>query len=137
MRVLLIESLKRFLVAIKEQIAEVKSVPNVTQAILKEYARITTEFNNVREANKNFKKLEELKKTAKEYADTRDKVTFTQLSEIEWAINQKMREISTRILKNEIQRAPELTLKNLITTHLVQRMMEEAEHSSEDLLLLT
>lgn len=101
------------IVAIKDQIAEVKSVPNVTQAILKEYARITTELNNVREANKNFKELEALKKAAKEYAETRDKVTATQLSDIEWTINQKMREISTRILKNEIQRAPELTLVKL------------------------
>ena len=27
---------------IKEQIAEIKNIPNVTQAVLKEYARITT-----------------------------------------------------------------------------------------------
>lgn len=101
------------IVAIKEQIAEVKNVPNVNQAILKEYARITTELNNLTEANKNFEKLEQLKAVAKEYGDTRDRVIATQLSEIQTTINQRMKVITKRILKNEIQRAPELKLEKL------------------------
>ncbi|HEL0614689.1 TPA: DUF2326 domain-containing protein [Streptococcus equi subsp. zooepidemicus] len=101
------------IVSIKEQIAEVKNVPNVNQAILKEYARITTELNNLTEANKNFEKLEQLKAVAKEYGDTRDRVIATQLSEIQTTINQRMKVITKRILKNEIQRAPELKLEKL------------------------
>lgn len=105
--------LENQIVAIKEQIAEVKNVPNVNQAILKEYARITTELNNLTEANKNFEKLEQLKAVAKEYGDTRDRVIATQLSEIQTIINQRMKVITKRILKNEIQRAPELKLEKL------------------------
>ena len=101
------------IVRIKEQIAEVKSIPNVTQAVLKEYARITTELNNVREANKNFKTFEELKKTAAEYASTRDEVIATQLYEIQKIINDKMREITARIVKNDVQRPPTLNLEKL------------------------
>ena len=101
------------IVRIKEQIAEVQSIPNVTQAVLKEYARITTELNNVREANKNFKTFEELKKTAAEYASTRDEVIATQLYEIQKIINDKMREITARIVKNDVQRPPTLNLEKL------------------------
>lgn len=101
------------IVSIKEQIAEVKSVPNVTQAVLREYARITTELNNLREANKNFNTFEQLKKTAAEYAETRDKVIATQLSDIETVVNKKMREITARIVKNDIQRPPTLRLEKL------------------------
>lgn len=101
------------IVSIKEQIAEVKSVPNVTQAVLREYARITTELNNLREANKNFITFERLKKTAAEYAETRDEVIATQLSDIETVVNKKMREITARIVKNDIQRPPTLRLEKL------------------------
>lgn len=101
------------IVRIKEQIAEVQSIPNVTQAVLKEYARITTELNNIREANKNFKTFEELKKTAAEYASTRDEVIATQLYEIQKIINDKMREITARIVKNDVQRPPTLNLEKL------------------------
>lgn len=101
------------IVSIKEQIAEVKSIPNVTQAVLKEYARITTELNNLREANKNFNTFEQLKKTAAEYSETRDEVIATQLSDIEMVVNKKMREITARIVKNDIQRPPTLRLEKL------------------------
>ena len=101
------------IVKIKDQIAEIKSVPNVTQAVLKEYARITTELNNLKEANKNFKTLEQLKSDASEYAKTRDEVIATQLSCIEDLINQTMRAITIRIVKNEVQRPPELKLEKL------------------------
>lgn len=67
---------------IKEQIAEIKNIPNVTQAVLNEYARITTELNNLQAANENYKTFDELKKTAKNYAETRDKIIARQLSEI-------------------------------------------------------
>lgn len=74
---------------IKEQIAAIKTIPNVTQAVLKEYARITTELNNLRSANANFKTYDQLKKTAKAYSETRDEVIAAQLSDIQDSINQK------------------------------------------------
>ncbi|WP_317368349.1 DUF2326 domain-containing protein [uncultured Tyzzerella sp.] len=101
------------IVKIKEQIAEIKSIPNVTQAVLKEYARITSELFNVQEANKNFKTLERLKSLAQEYAQMRDEVIERQLSDIQTQVNSKMREISARILNNTTQRSPELKLEKL------------------------
>ena len=59
---------------IKYEITQTKTVPNVSRAILKEYARITTELNNLHEANDNFDELKRLKKVASDYAQTRDEV---------------------------------------------------------------
>ena len=49
---------------IKNQITEIKNVPNVSQAILKEFAQLSTELNNFREANHNYDELERLKAMA-------------------------------------------------------------------------
>lgn len=98
---------------IKEQIAEIKNIPNVTQAVLKEYARITTELNNLRSANANFKTYDRLKKTAKEYADTRNEVISEQLSEIEDLINDMMKKITVRIVKDEHLIPPRLNLEKI------------------------
>lgn len=98
---------------IKEQIAAIKNIPNVTQAVLKEYARITTELNNLRSANANYKTFDGLKKTAKEYAATRDAVIADQLSDIQSWINDKMKEITTRIVQDEHLIPPRLQLEKL------------------------
>ncbi len=98
---------------IKDQIAEIKSIPNVTQAVLKEYARITTELNNIRSANANYKTFEQLKQTAQDYADTRDRVISTQLSAIEDVINPAMKEITTRIVGNADIIPPKLKLEKI------------------------
>lgn len=98
---------------IKEQIAAIKSIPNVTQAVLKEYARITTELNNLRSANANFKTFEQLKNTAKKYATTRDEVIAAQLSDIQDRVNEKMKEITVRIVKDEHLIPPRLHLEKL------------------------
>lgn len=86
---------------IKEQIVEIKNIPNVTQAVLKEYARITTELNNLQAANENFKTFDGLKKTAKDYVDTRDEVIARQLSEIQDVVNKQMKEITTQIVREK------------------------------------
>ena len=101
------------IVRIQEQITEIKNVPNVSQAILREFARITTELNNLREANQNYDKLERLKKVAADYAETRDAVIHDQLLAIESAINQAMREISFAILKDATHLPPVLRLEKL------------------------
>ncbi len=100
---------------LKEQIAEIKSIPNVTQAILKEYARITTELSNVRAANENYKTFDSLKATAKEYAATRDEVITNQLSAIEDLINAKMKEITARIVNDVRIIPPKLHLEKMST----------------------
>ena len=105
--------LSQQILEIEGQIKDIKNIPNVTEAILKEYARITTELYNLRDANRNFNKLEELKRKASEYAKTRDEVIKTQLQTIEIMVNQKMREISVRILKNERHMPPVLSLEKL------------------------
>lgn len=101
------------IVRIQEQITEIKNVPNVSQAILREFARITTELNNLREANQNYDELERLKKVAADYAETRDAVIHDQLLAIESAVNQAMREISFAILKDATHLPPVLRLEKL------------------------
>lgn len=98
---------------IKDEITQTKTVPNVSQAILKEYARITTELNNLHEANENFDKLERLKKVASDYAQTRDEVINQQLLQIESSVNQQMREITLEILHDERHMPPILRLEKL------------------------
>ena len=101
------------IVRIQEQITEIKNVPNVSQAILREFARITTELNNLREANQNYDELERLKKVAADYAETRDAVIHDQLLAIESTVNQAMREISFAILKDATHLPPVLRLEKL------------------------
>lgn len=101
------------IVRIKDQITEIKNIPNVSEAILKEFARITTELNNLREANQNYDELERLKKVAADYAQTRDAVIHDQLVAIETVVNQAMREISLAILKDATHLPPVLRLEKL------------------------
>ena len=71
--------------------------------ILKEYAKITTELNNLIDANRNYDRMNELNDLVAEYAETRDRVIRDQLFAIETMLNQKMREISVQLLKDEQQ----------------------------------
>lgn len=101
------------IVRIQEQITEIKNVPNVSQAILKEFARITTELNNLKQANENYDELERLKKIATDYAETRDAVIADELLAIESTVNQQMREISLTILGDATHLPPVLRLEKL------------------------
>lgn len=98
---------------IKEQIAEIKNIPNVTQAVLKEYARITTELNNLQTANDNYITFDKLKKTAKEYAEMRDRTIAGQLSDIQDIVNEKMKEITVKIVHDKNLISPSLKLKKM------------------------
>lgn len=98
---------------IKEQIAKIKNIPNVTQAVLKEYARITTELNNLQAANENYKTFNGLKKTAKDYANARDEIIVKQLSEIQDIVNNKMKEITTQIVRDKKLISPALHLEKI------------------------
>ena len=84
--------------AIKEQITEIKNVPNVSQAILREYAQITTELINLRKANENYDELQRLKRVAADYAATRDTIIADELLAIESTVNQEMGNITLEIL---------------------------------------
>lgn len=99
--------------AIQEQITEIKNVPNVSQAILREFAQITTELNNLRRANENYDELQRLKKVAADYAETRDAVIADELLNIETTINQQMRSISLEILGDATHMPPILRLEKL------------------------
>ncbi len=101
------------IVKIKDQITAIKNIPNVTQAILKEFAEITTELHNLQEANSNFDELEKLKIIAADYAATRDAVIADQLRSIEIMVNRAMREISNEILKDITHMPPDLKLEKL------------------------
>lgn len=99
--------------AIKEQITEIKNVPNVSQAILKEFAQITTELNNLRKANENYDELQRLKQVAADYAETRDAVIADELHTIENAVNQEMGSITLEILGDVTHMPPVLRLEKL------------------------
>ncbi len=100
------------IVKLKEEIASIKKIPNVSAAILKEYAKIMTELNNLQEANKNYEEHERLNKVAKEYTENRDSVIKDQLSAIQMAVNQEMRLITDQILGRGKQ-SPRLKLEGL------------------------
>ena len=98
---------------ILKEVEEIKKIPNVSEAILKEYAKITTELNNLIDANKNYDRMNELNDLVAEYAETRDKVIRNQLFSIETMVNQKMREISVQLLKDEQHMPPVLRMEKL------------------------
>ena len=101
------------IVKIRNQITEIKNVPNVSQAILKEFAQITAELQRLNEANQNYDELVRLKKIAADYARVRDVVINDQLLAIESTVNQAMREINFEILKDATHMSPVLRLKKL------------------------
>ena len=101
------------IVRIQGEIEEIKKIPNVSEAILKEYAQLNTELNNLITANANYDRLNELKKIAGEYVETRDKVIHDQLLAIESQINGKMKEISNSIFGNEQRMPPVLRMEKL------------------------
>lgn len=105
--------LGREIAAIQEQITEIKNVPNVSQAILKEFAQITTELNNLKKANENYDELQRLKQTAANYAETRDAVIANELLSIESTVNQEMRSITLEILGDATHMPPVLRLEKL------------------------
>ena len=98
---------------ILKEVEEIKKIPNVSEAILKEYAKITTELNNLIDANKNYDRMNELNDLVAEYAETRDKVIRNQLLSIETMVNQKMREISVHLLRDEQHMSPVLRMEKL------------------------
>ena len=98
---------------LEKEITDIKNIPNVSQAILKEFARISTEINNLREANKNFDELNRLKKIADDYAKTRDAVTQDQLLAIENELNQEMSKINMEILDDSRHLPPVIHLEKL------------------------
>lgn len=101
------------IVRILSEIEEVKKIPNVSEAILKEYALLNTELKNLITANANYDRLNELKAIASEYAETRDKVIRDQLFAIELQVNQQMKEISNSIFKSEQRMPPVLRMEKL------------------------
>lgn len=99
--------------AIQEQITEIKNVPNVSQAILREFTQITTELNNLRKANENYDELQHLKQVAADYAETRDAVIADELLTIESTVNQEMGSITLEILGDSTHMPPVLRLEKL------------------------
>ena len=98
---------------LEKEITDIKEIPNVSDAILKEFAKISTEINNLREANKNFDELNRLSKIADDYAKTRDAVTRDQLLSIEFELNHEMSKISLRILNDSSHLPPVIHLERM------------------------
>ncbi len=105
--------LENEILKVKEEISKVKSIHDVTQAVLKENARITTELSNISSANNNFRTFNQLKTVAKEYVETRDEVIAEQLSDINFCINDEMKIITTNMVKDATMISPKLKLEKL------------------------
>lgn len=105
--------MSREIAAIQEQITEIKNVPNVSQAILKEFAQITTELNNLRKANRNYDELQRLKQVAADYAATRDTIIADELLIIKNTVNREMDSITLEILGDATHMPPVLKLEKL------------------------
>lgn len=98
---------------LKKEKESIKSIPNVTRAVLKRYAEITTNLSNAKAANENYETYARLKDVADEYAKDRDDMIAMQVTFIEQAINTKMREITTRILNDADHIPPNLSFEKL------------------------
>lgn len=96
---------------IREEMDGIKKVPNVSEAILMEYAQIITELNGLTEANSNYDLLEKLKADASRYAETRDQAFAIQLQTIEDLVNPRMKTIAERVYVNQRYKAPVLRLE--------------------------
>ncbi|MGN1356343.1 MAG: DUF2326 domain-containing protein [Succinivibrionaceae bacterium] len=105
--------LEEKIVELENQIKEYKTIPNVSQAILREFALITGELKDLKEANQHFDELERLKKQSSDYAEARDKLINTQLLSIETAVNDSMAKITSTILNDETHLPPLLRLERL------------------------
>lgn len=104
------------IVRVKKEIAELNTVPNVTEAVLKEFARLTTEINNLEQANSKFKEYEKYQEDAKEYAETRDAVISAQLRAIEKSVNTEMEKITERLYGDDQHVSPEISISSLKKT---------------------
>lgn len=101
------------IVRLKKEKEAIISIPNVTKAVLKRYAEITTSLNNAKAANENYETFIRLKKVAVEYAKDRDDMIATQVTYIEQKINTMMREITARILRLSDHIPPVLSFDRL------------------------
>lgn len=101
------------IIKIKEQIKAIKNIPNVSQAILRQFAQITTQLHNLREANQNFDELERLQKEVVDFTETRDKIIASLLTQIEDTVNQEMYNITMTIFNNAKHLPPRLYLETI------------------------
>ena len=67
------------------KIEKIKRIPNISRAILREYAKIRTELNNLADAN--YKRINKLNKILAEYAENKEKVISNQVFAIETMVN--------------------------------------------------
>lgn len=98
---------------IQDEIAEIKIIPNVSQAVLKEYTNLSLELQNLYTANNNFTIFENLKENAKKCEDARDKVISNKLTDIQNKINNAMMTITNRIVKGKHLIPPHLLLETI------------------------
>lgn len=98
---------------IQDEIAEIKIIPNVSQAVLKEYTNLSLELQNLYTANDNFTIFGDLKENAKQCEDARDKVISNKLIDIQNKINNAMMIITNRIVKGNHLIPPHLFLETI------------------------
>lgn len=99
--------------ALQAELSEIKTVPNVSQAALKEYARLDRYINTLVEANRNFDTLQRLKEGVKTAEAARDAVIASELLAIQESINPEMKRLTYEILDDTTHMAPVLQLISL------------------------
>ena len=79
---------------LQSSLSEIDSTPNVSEAILQEYARLDGEIRALTEANENFDTLQTLKENITTNEISRDKVMNDELNAIEISINPEMKKLT-------------------------------------------
>lgn len=97
---------------LQSSLSEIDSTPNVSEAILQEYARLDGEIRALTEANENFDTLQTLKENITTNEISRDKVMNDELNAIEISINPEMKKLTNKFLGDEDHMPPILRFAN-------------------------
>lgn len=107
------EFLRAEIAELESELAEIKDVPNVPEATMKEYSRLDGELTRLIEANKNFDELQRLKDQVEITENAKNAVIVEELQAIEETINPQMKVITYEVLDDETHLPPILHLESL------------------------
>ena len=106
----MINSISSNIAILEEKITSVSNIPNVSQAVLTQYADLQNDIEQLKEANNNFLKLNKLKNRSTKLSNSFNILLKDVLSEVEKQINKKMKELND-IIYDGTKTAPELIIE--------------------------
>lgn len=106
----MINSISSNITILEEKITSVSNIPNVSQAVLTQYADLQNDIEQLKDANNNFLKLNKLKDRSTKLSNSFNILLKDVLSEVEKQINKKMKDLND-IIYDGTKTAPELIIK--------------------------